>query len=364
MSTSSSWKALHSRRILVTGGCGFIGSTLVRHLIENEAARILCLDKLTYAGDPERLAVVIDDPRYGFHQSDICDRSNFVSQLSEFAPDVVIHLAAENHVDRSIDAPDAFVRTNVMGTFNVLDASLHYWRNLPESRKNSFRVLNVSTDEVYGTLALGNSRFTEQSPYAPNSPYAATKAAADHLARAWHRTYGLPVIISNSCNNYGPFQFPDKLIPTMIISAIEGRPLPVYGTGANVRDWLHVDDHVQALLAIATNGAPGTTYPVGADSEMSNIDLVTMICRTLDDLLPASPQRPHERLISFVTDRPGHDLRYAVDSQRLRRELGWMPRKEFSSGLRQTIEWYLNNSAWWQRIRRNRYDGRRLGLQF
>jgi dTDP-glucose 4,6-dehydratase len=282
--------------------------------------------------------------------------------IEAFAPDALVHLAAETHVDRSLEAPDNFVATNVVGTFAVLESALRYWQALDAEARGRFRLLHVSTDEVYGTLALeGDERFTERSPYAPTSPYAASKAAADHLARAWACSYGLPVIVSNCSNNYGPYQFPDKLIPRMVISALTGRELPVYGTGANVRDWLHVDDHVRALDLILARGAPGETYLIGGGAQRNNIELVRTLCTILDEAVSASPHCPHERLITFVADRPGHDLRYAVDDSRLRRELGWQPRYALEAGLRETVAWYLENRAWWEQLR-DRYGGDRLGL--
>jgi dTDP-glucose 4,6-dehydratase len=349
-------------RVLVTGGCGFIGSALVRHLIGARRAHVLNIDKLTYAADPASVADVAGDAGYAFAEVDICDAAMLQQELLRFSPDAVVHLAAETHVDRSLDDPEAFIGTNVIGTFNVLEAARQHWRGLDHAGKTRFRLLHVSTDEVYGSLpANGDERFHERSRYAPNSPYAASKAAADHLARAWARSYGLPVIVSNCSNNYGPFQFPDKLIPRMIIAALEGRRLPVYGTGDNRRDWLHVEDHVRALDLILARGMPGKTYLIGGGAERRNIDLVRTLCATVDELAPDSAYRPHEGLIAFVADRPGHDLRYAVDDSRLRRELGWEPQETLDTGLRRTVAWYLENRAWCERLR-TRYDGRRLGL--
>ena len=349
-------------RVLLTGGCGFVGSALVRHLISETSAEVLNLDKLTYAGNLAAVAAVAGSPRYRFSRLDVCDSAKVASEIAAFEPDLIIHLAAESHVDRSIDESVDFVQTNLVGTHTLLEGARCYWRGLPDGRKRQFRFVHVSTDEVYGTLDLDKGKFVEESPYRPNSPYAATKAGSDHLARAWHRTYDLPIIISNCCNNFGPFQFPEKLIPTTIIAALEGRPLPVYGTGANVRDWLFVEDHVRALVALAERGVPGATYLVGGDAELTNLDLVKQLCRILDRAKPASPHRPHEQLIQFVPDRPGHDLRYAVDSTRLRTELGWSPRQSLALALERTVLWYLENRDWWEELRRVRYDGRRLGI--
>ena len=350
-------------RLMVTGGCGFIGSALVRHLVGNRRASVLNIDKLTYAGDPSTVAEVAADPLYCFSQSDIGDARALAQLFDDFRPDAVFHLAAESHVDRSIDGPAEFIKTNIVGTHVLLEAALKYHRSLSGERREAFRFVHISTDEVYGSLALEDSaRFNEASRYAPNSPYAATKASSDHLARAWSRTYGLPVIISNCSNNYGPFQFPEKLIPTMIIAAVEGRPLPVYGTGANVRDWLFVEDHVGALTMLLDKGEPGETYLIGGGYEKSNIDLVHELCAVLDELLPQSKFRPHKKLISFVKDRPAHDLRYAVDDSRLRSELSWSPRETFQTGLRRTVAWYLDNRTWWERLGQHRYQGERLGL--
>ena len=350
-------------RVMVTGGCGFIGSALVRHLIAQRRAPVLNIDKLTYAGDPSTVAEVAGDPLYRFSQCDIGDARTLAQLFEDFQPDAVFHLAAESHVDRSIDGPAEFIKTNIVGTHVLLDAALKYFKSLSSKRREAFRLIHVSTDEVYGSLGLQDTaRFNEASRYAPNSPYAATKASSDHLARAWNRTYGLPVIISNCSNNYGPFQFPEKLIPTMIIAAVEGRPLPVYGTGSNVRDWLFVEDHVKALIKLLDDGTPGETYLVGGGFEKANIDLVHEVCTVLDEFLPQSPYRPHHKLIRFVEDRPAHDLRYAVDDRRLRLELSWSPKETFHTGLRRTVSWYLANRAWWERLRQHRYRGERLGL--
>ena len=347
-------------RILVTGGCGFIGSALVRHLVGTGKLSVFNVDKLSYAGDLANVAEVAENPLYDFQCVDICDGRALSEIFATFNPDAVVHLAAESHVDRSIDRPNDFIVTNVVGTYTVLEAARRYWQRLDSERRERFRLLHVSTDEVYGSLPLDGGYFDETSPYAPNSPYAASKAAADHLARAWSRTYGLPVIISNCSNNYGPYQFPEKLIPTAIIAALENRPIPVYGTGANIRHWLYVDDHVRALLRILERGSIGQTYAVGGNAEISNIDLVRRICAAFDELMP-SPNGPHADLITFVDDRPGHDFRYAIDDLRLRNELGWVPMEDFDRGLSKTIVWYLEHREWWDRLRRVRYDGRRLG---
>jgi dTDP-glucose 4,6-dehydratase len=347
-------------RILVTGGCGFIGSALVRHLVRDCNMQIFNVDKLSYAGDLANVAEIASNPLYAFQRVDICDGHALKETFRAFGPDAVVHLAAESHVDRSIDRPSDFITTNIVGTYALLESALQYWHTLDGERRERFRLLHVSTDEVYGSLPLAGGCFDETSRYAPNSPYAASKAAADHLTRAWGHTYGLPVIISNCSNNYGPFQFPEKLIPTAIIAALEGRPIPVYGTGANIRHWLHVDDHVRALLMILERGAVGQTYAVGGSAEISNIDLVGRICTALDALMPGSPHCPHARLITFVDDRPGHDLRYAIDDRRLRNQLGWAPMEDFDTGLRKTVAWYLEHREWWDRLRRERSDASRV----
>ncbi len=347
-------------KLLITGGAGFIGSALIRLLLRDGDHEIVNLDKLTYAASPAAVAAVAGSPRYHFVKADIADRPAVSALLARHRPDAILHLAAETHVDRSIDGPAAFVQSNIVGSYALLEASLDYWRKLDDAARARFRFIQVSTDEVYGALGP-EGRFSEDTPYRPSSPYSASKAAADHLARAWHATYGLPVIVSNCSNNYGPYQFPEKLIPLTLIKALRGERLPVYGDGSNVRDWLHVDDHARALLAMLAQGRPGETYCVGADGERRNIDVVRAICRLLDARQPASSGRPHESLISFVADRPGHDHRYAIDAGKLCRELGWAPRMGFEDGLAQTVDWYLGNAAWWEPILAARYRGERLG---
>lgn len=353
---------LQNRRILITGGCGFVGSALVRYLVAAVGASVLNLDKLTYAGSVSTVASVANMPNYRFARVDICNAPDLNAVIREFQPEGIVHLAAESHVDRSIDGPAEFIRTNVIGTYTLLEAALKYFRLLPSEQRDSFRFLNVSTDEVYGALAHGDAAFTEESKHRPTSPYSASKASADHLARAWWCTYGLPVIVSNCSNNYGPYQFPEKMIPTMVLSALEGCPLPVYGTGENIRDWLFVDDHVAALAQLLAAGKPGETYLVGGGAELRNIDLVHQICALLDELKPDTVQFPHAQLIRFVPDRPGHDLRYAVDGSKIRNELGWHPAESLASGLRRTVQWYIDNEAWWRERLGGSEVGQRLGL--
>ena len=348
-----------SKRYLVTGGAGFIGSAFVRHAIAATDHRVLVVDKLTYAGNLDSLAPVKDHPRFQFVRADIADAAAMKAALADFQPHVVLHLAAESHVDRSIDGPAAFVQTNIVGTFVLLQQALGYWRAFPKANADGFRFHHVSTDEVFGSLDA-QGLFGEDSPYRPNSPYSASKAASDHLVRAWHHTYGLPVLISNCSNNFGPYHFPEKLIPLTILNALEGKPLPVYGKGENVRDWLYVEDHARALLLIAERGRVGESYNVGANCERSNIAVVRAICALMDELAPDAVGS-RERLITFVADRPGHDLRYAIDARKLRAELGWTPHETFELGLRKTVEWYLTNRPWWERIRREVYRGERLG---
>jgi dTDP-glucose 4,6-dehydratase len=347
--------------VFVTGGAGFIGSALVRRLIGSTGYRVVNVDKLTYAGNLDSLRSVADDPRYVFERADIGDAAAMRSLLERHSPIGLFHLAAESHVDRSIDGPAAFVDTNVVGTSTLLIETLRYWRSLEDAARDAFRFLHVSTDEVYGSLGE-HGRFTETSPYAPNSPYSASKAASDHLVRAWHHTYGLPTVTTNCSNNYGPFQFPEKLIPLVIQRALAGDTLPVYGRGENVRDWLYVDDHVSAMLLAFERGLPGETYNVGGESERANIDVVRTICGVLDRLRPSARSGGHASAIQFVPDRPGHDLRYAVDSTRIESELGWRRQESFDSGLRRTVEWYLDNQEWVHRVQTGQYRGERLGL--
>ncbi len=347
--------------ILVTGGAGFIGSALIRHLVTECAESVVNFDKLTYAGNPQSVAAVSSDSRYAFVEADICDAAAVRDALQEHRPRAICHLAAESHVDRSIEGPADFIQTNLGGTFTLLDEAHAYWSALGAQEKERFRFLHVSTDEVFGSLG-DTGRFDEKSPYKPNSPYSATKAGSDHLARAWHRTYGLPVIVSNCSNNYGPCQYPEKLIPRMILSALEGQSLPLYGDGQNVRDWLYVEDHAAALARIVESGRPGETYVISGRAERANIDLVRDLCAIFDDLLPDSAHRPHDKLIEFVADRPGHDFRYAIDDSKIRGELGWASKESLDSGLRKTVEWYLDNRSWWEPVRLAQNAGDRLGL--
>ena len=349
-----------AQRILVTGGAGFIGSAVARHLIAETDHQVLVLDKLTYAGNLDSLKPVENNPRYGFVQADILDASRLREILSSFRPHIVMHLAAESHVDRSIDGPGDFIQTNVVGTYTLLQAALHYWETLSGAERDGFRFHHVSTDEVFGSLGP-EGFFTESSAYDPRSPYSASKAASDHLVRAWHHTFGLPVVVSNCSNNYGPYHFPEKLIPLVILNALEGKPLPVYGDGSNVRDWLYVEDHARALLRIAEAGRIGESYNVGGHNEKTNLEVVRAICATLDAVAPDSRIGPRETLITFVKDRPGHDKRYAIDPAKIGRELGWRPQETFETGLAKTVRWYLDNRSWWERIRSGVYRGERLG---
>ena len=345
---------------LVTGGAGFIGSAVCRHICADPANHVVNLDKLTYAGNLSSLRRIENHPNYRFVQGDVCDGGLVAGILEREDIDIVMHLAAESHVDRSIDAPAAFIETNIVGTFRMLDAALAHWRKLPSARQENFRFHHISTDEVFGDLEFDAGAFTETTPYAPSSPYSASKAASDHLVRAWRQTYGLPAVLSNCSNNYGPFHFPEKLVPLIILNALEGKPLPVYGTGANVRDWLYVEDHARALAIVAAKGVPGESYNIGGRSERSNIEVVEAICAVLDRMRPRG-QGSYRDLIAFVADRPGHDRRYAIDASKIERELGWSPVETFESGLRKTVLWYLANEWWWRPIRERRYAGERLG---
>ena len=348
-------------RILVTGGAGFIGSAVVRELINNTDHQVANLDKLTYAGNLESLNTVSDSPRYQFFQVDICDAKALDETFAAFKPEAIMHLAAESHVDRSIDGPAAFIETNIVGTYTLLEATRKYWLTLPEAEKTAFRFHHISTDEVYGDLDNDGTFFTETTPYAPSSPYSASKASSDHLVRAWHRTYGLPTVITNCSNNYGPYHFPEKLIPHMILNALAGKALPVYGDGSNIRDWLYVEDHARALIEVVTRAEVGQTYNIGGHNEKTNLQVVEVICDTLDQLRPADNGQPYRELITFVKDRPGHDLRYAIDADKIAQDLGWKPQESFETGMRKTIEWYLNNEGWWQRVLSGDYQLARIG---
>lgn len=350
-------------RILATGGAGFIGSALSRHIVENTGDELCVVDKLTYAGNLESLSSVADSPRFRFERADICDGGEMARIFRDFKPDLVIHLAAESHVDRSIDSPDDFIRTNINGTHALLEAARRHFDALPRAGRAAFRFHHVSTDEVYGDLAGPDDRFRETTPYAPSSPYSASKAAGDHLVRAWRRTFGLPTLVTNSSNNYGPYQFPEKLVPLVILNALDRKPLPIYGDGLQVRDWLYVEDHARALYLAATRGVPGETYNIGGDSAKTNLEVVETICGLLDEIRPSADGRPYRDLMTFVRDRPGHDRRYAMDAGKIKRELGWKPRESFESGIRKTIEWYVaNRDSWCRRVLDGTYSRERLGL--
>ncbi len=348
-------------KILVTGGAGFIGSAVIRHLVKETEHQVLNVDKLTYAGNLESLISISDHPRYHFSQTDICDHAALTRLFASFEPDVVMHLAAESHVDRSIDGPAEFIKTNIVGTYTLLEAARKYWQKLPEIKKSRFKFHHISTDEVYGDLEGTTDLFAETTPYLPSSPYSASKASSDHLVRAWHRTYGLPVVVTNCSNNYGPYHFPEKLIPLMILNALEGKSLPVYGNGQQVRDWLFVEDHARALYQVATQGIVGETYNIGGWNEKQNIDVVKTICQILDELKPQLNGERYESLITFVNDRPGHDLRYAIDASKIERELGWKPQESFETGIRKTVKWYLDNLTWCHRVQDGSYQRERLG---
>jgi dTDP-glucose 4,6-dehydratase len=350
-------------KILVTGGAGFIGSAVIRHIINNTDDSVINVDKLTYAGNLESLTEVKNDDRYIFSQTDICDAKAIETVFNEHQPDVVMHLAAESHVDRSIDGPKEFIETNIIGTYTLLEESRKYWLNLDSDKKSQFKFHHISTDEVYGDLEGPEDLFTEKTPYAPSSPYSASKASSDHLVRAWLRTYGLPTVITNCSNNYGPYHFPEKLIPLMILNALDGKSLPVYGNGQQIRDWLYVEDHARALYLVATKGEVGETYNIGGHNEKANIDVVKTICSLLEEFVPNKPKgvANYQDLITYVADRPGHDVRYAIDASKIERELGWKPIETFESGIRLTVHWYLNHKDWWQRVLDGSYSLERLG---
>lgn len=352
---------VNKNTLLVTGGAGFIGSALIRQLITETDFQVINIDKLTYAGNLESLTSIDDSPNYHFEHADICDAEAMDRIFNQYQPSAIMHLAAESHVDRSIDGPADFVQTNLVGTYVLLEATRKYWKSLSEADAEQFRFHHISTDEVYGTLGE-TGLFTETTPYQPNSPYSATKAGSDHLVRAWHHTYGLPVLMTNCSNNYGPYQFPEKLIPVVINNALAGKPLPIYGKGENIRDWLYVDDHARALRLVLAEGKLCESYNVGGFNEHTNLEVVQLICKILDELLPESPHLPHKNLIEFVTDRPGHDARYAIDASKIERELGWKPLETFATGLRKTVQWYLDNRQWCENVMDGSYQQQRLGL--
>lgn len=351
-------------KLLVTGGAGFIGSAVVRHIIKHTQDEVVNVDKLTYAGNLESLSDVAGDSRYVFEQADICDKAAMARIFAQHKPDAVMHLAAESHVDRSIDGPAAFIETNIVGTYVLLEAARNYWSALSVDKKSDFRFHHISTDEVYGDLEGTGAMFTETTSYEPSSPYSASKASSDHLVRAWLRTFGLPTIVTNCSNNYGPYHFPEKLIPLMILNALDGKPLPVYGDGMQIRDWLFVEDHARALYKVVIEGKVGETYNIGGHNEKANIEVVKAICGLLEEFVPNKPQgvERYQDLITYVTDRPGHDVRYAIDASKIERELGWRPQETFESGIRKTVQWYLNNKEWWSRVLDGAYVGERLGV--
>ena len=350
-------------KILITGGAGFIGSAVIRHIIKHTEHQVLNIDKLTYAGNLESLAEVEKSPRYFFESLDICNTAAIESAFNRFQPNLVMHLAAESHVDRSIDGPANFISTNIVGTYSLLEVARKYWHTLNEADKALFRFHHISTDEVYGDLDNTNALFTESTPYAPSSPYSASKASSDHLVRAWHRTYGLPTIVTNCSNNYGPYHFPEKLIPLVILNALDGKPLPIYGKGNQIRDWLYVEDHAKALYKVVTQGVIGENYNIGGHNEKQNIEVVTTICRILDELQPRPSGQTYESLITYVKDRPGHDLRYAINATKMQRELNWLPVETFETGIRKTVEWYLENLEWCRRVQDGSYQRERLGIK-
>lgn len=347
---------MSNKNILVTGGAGFIGSAVIRYLINETNNNVLNIDKLTYAGNLESLASVNDNPRYHFLHADICDKVAMTKAFDDFEPDIVMHLAAESHVDRSIDGPIDFIQTNIIGTYNLLEVARNYWQNLTEDKKSSFKFHHISTDEVYGDLEGTDDLFTEATSYSPSSPYSASKASSDHLVRAWHRTYGLPIVITNCSNNYGPYHFPEKLIPLVILNALDGKPLPVYGDGKQIRDWLYVEDHARALYLVATTAKVGETYNIGGHNEKQNIDVVKTICTILDNIKPRTDGQSYIQQITFVKDRPGHDLRYAIDASKIQQELNWQPQETFESGIQKTVEWYLANQGWVNHVKSGEYQ--------
>lgn len=348
-------------KILVTGGAGFIGSAVIRYIINTTQDSVVNVDKLTYAGNLNSLITISQNKRYAFEQVDICDANELKRVFAEHQPDAVMHLAAESHVDRSIDGPDEFIQTNIVGTYNMLEVARAYWTTLPENRKQNFRFHHISTDEVYGDLEGTTDLFTEITSYSPSSPYSASKASSDHLVRAWQRTYGLPTLITNCSNNYGPYHFPEKLIPLVILNALDGKDLPIYGKGDQIRDWLYVEDHARALYKVVTEGLVGETYNIGGHNEKQNIEVVKTICKILNELKPQTNTKSYESLITFVADRPGHDLRYAIDASKIKNDLGWAPDETFESGIRKTVQWYLNNLEWCRRVQDGSYQRERLG---